>query len=155
MGRGVGDKKKWSKSKTGRIFEIATKNKNFNSFFRFFWCGFFRTRNLAESWLPPPPPLVVGQARGGCAPNSKISFLRRFRELRGCIYHFYHQNHGGDGCRARYFGPTGPGCGDMPNFGAKILNYNFPGQKGPKWAIFGCILGISPPGGLKMGQKVG
>ena len=142
MGRG-GLAKKLVKMERGMRFCNHNKKEKNQLFFQFFWSRFFWTRIWAESWVAAPP--GVAQAKGGPAPKGKNSFLSRFRELRGCTYHFYHQNHGGDGCRARYFGPTGPGCGDMPNFGAKILNYNFPGRKGPKWAIFGCISGISPP----------
>ena len=60
MGWGVGNGKKWSKSKTRRVFEIATKNKKINFFLDFFGLDFFGPE---VSWVPAP--LGVGQAQGG------------------------------------------------------------------------------------------
>ena len=57
-GPGGRRRKKWSKSETGRIFEIATKNKKFN-FFSIFWVRIFSGPKLdpgilAQSKVSPP-----------------------------------------------------------------------------------------------------
>ena len=41
----------------------------------------------------------------------------------------------------------GLGCGDMRNFGAKIVNYNHLAQKGPKRAFLGRKMGVEAGGG--------
>ena len=114
-------------------------------FFRFILSGFFSDPKFGRVVGVPPSPLVVGQARGDCAPNGKISFLRRFRELRGRTYHFYHQNHGGDRSRARYFGPTGPGSGDMANVRSKIVNYTHNRPRRPRMGHFALYFGNFSP----------
>ena len=57
-GLGGRRRKKWSKSKTARVFEIATKNKNFNFFFDFFGPDFFGPeigpRNFGRVESAPP-----------------------------------------------------------------------------------------------------
>ena len=122
-------------------FLNGDENWNFNFFFDFFGPDFFGPKIWQSRGCPPAPPLVVGQARGGCVPNGKISFLRQFRELRGRTYHFYHQNHGEDGSRARYFGPTGLGCGYMAKFRSKIVNHTHNRPKWPRMGHFGLYFG--------------
>ena len=50
------------------------------------------------------------------------------------------------------FGPLSPLEDDCTGFRSDCTENT--GQNGPKQAIFGCISGFSPPGGLKMGQKL-
>ena len=62
-------RKKWSKLKTGRVFEIATKNKNFNFFFNFFGPDFFGPKigpcNFGKIEGAPPTSRLGPSGPGG------------------------------------------------------------------------------------------
>ena len=62
-GPGGRRRKKWSKSKTRRVLEIATKNRKINFFFDFFGPDFFGPEIWqSRGW---PAPLGAAQAKGG------------------------------------------------------------------------------------------
>ena len=82
------------------------------------------------------------QWTGPRALNGKISYLRRFREIRGHQYLRYHQNHGLDVGRARYFGPMRPGFEDMAEFASKSRLFNVLCKNGPKQAVLGRKTGM-------------
>ena len=123
------NRKRGAFSKSRQTIKIST-------FFSIFLVRIFSDPKFGRVVGAPPPSGRPWQG-GSCTPNSKISFLHRFRELRGRTYHFHHQNHGLDGFRARYFGPTGPGCGDMAKLRTRMVNYNYNQPKMPTMGHFG------------------
>ena len=138
MGRGVGDGKSGQNRKpeaflkSQRIIKIST-------FFSIFF-SLFSDPKLGRVVGGAPPRGRPGKG-GGCAPNGKISFLHRFREIRGHTYHNHHQNHGLDVGRAHWFGPEWPGFGDTAWLKSAFLGCHGPPVGCSSWGAKNPFLG--------------